>query len=249
MLFLETTVQAGRITFAHETRKAIGRTIDGYKLLSSTYVMGEFKQTFLHDAVFLHKLVSDSSSPQVALNRAERYQNRTKDRMLRIFVQITEGHLADKRYVLSVLERYIEWQFIDRFMKDLHSIVNQTGCERAGVQPVKAGGVYDFPIKCQKASPPNCQIQEFLATHKKKLKLVIDGVSLLDEESQEKLESLRAILAGGLPFGNTCKDIADLIIALEVPEGAALATTNTRHFAPLAQILGGPELLDPVPRY
>lgn len=251
-MFLDTTVQADRVTAALPTRGAIAKALENCRLLTSTYVMGEFKQTFLHDAVLFHKLLTDSRTTAEALNRLERYKERPAKRMVRVFARIMEEGpedkpSMDKPSMLSRLVRMVEWQLVDNFLFNIDRVLDGTGCARARVQPVRCNGTYNFPVRCRKADPPRCGVADYIAAHKRQLLAVAEHLVTDDADLQRLLRSVGSVLEGGSPRGNTCKSISDLLIALEVPKDAVLATTNTRHFAPLAQVLGGPHLTNPVP--
>ena len=248
LIFLETTVQADRTTSSHPKRQAIAAALNNKSLVSSTYVLGEYKATFLRDTVTFHKLLVDSESVSVALNRFERYGERQSKRLLRIFALIYEDGVSSKEDMLTALEILIEWQLARRFMHGLDQpLLNESGCQRAAAQPVRSGEIYEFPLSCTQSPPPSCDVESLVGRRTQELAGVAAGIPEQDSDLRKVGVSLGDVLEGKRkPHGNVCRNLSDLLIALEAPPDAIIATTNIRHFEPLCRLLGRPDPWNPL---
>lgn len=243
-LFLETTAQVARTLGSYRERDKHFSVCGGCKLLSSAYVLGELKKTFLHDAVMFHTILTDAESTSEALHRAQRYRGRRTNRMYTLFARLAEDNNMEREAVLEKLERLIDWQLEARFRYGLTDVLDETHCIRAAWTPAKDDGVYDLQMSCTKDALPDCGIVAFWDEHRGRLELIRAVLQARDrdvEDSDERdrvIEESSSVLNGGRPQGNTCAALADAIIAIECPEDAQLQTTNAKHFGALCEALG-----------
>ena len=241
-LFLETTVQAARTLGSRREREAYRRAHSGCVLLSSTYVLGEFKKTFLRDAVRFHLLLLDSETPAEALQRlTRRFRHRTHPRCVQLFAVLVEDGEIDRDVLLSKLESLVEWQLEGRFLERLsRDLYDDTGCMRARAQATRRESGYELrEVRCSKDDPPGCRIGEFWSRHGESLAKVHGHMrSQTDPESQRVAQACSDVQSGVDPHGTHCVALADTVISLECPVEMVLQTTNRTHFEPLCAILG-----------
>ena len=241
-LFLETTAQVARTLGSYREREKHLSVCGGCKLLSSTYVLGEFKKTFLHDAVIFHTILIDSESTSEALGRAQRYPGRKTNRMYTLFARLAEDNNMEREAVLAKLEMLIEWQLENRFRHGLTDVLDKTHCTRAAWTTAKTDGVYGLQMSCAKAAPPECGIVAFWDEHREYLERIVAVLQDYDVEDADErdkgVEECIGVLSGGQPEGRTCEALADAIMAIECPEDAQLQTTNAKHFGVLCEAMG-----------
>ena len=241
-LFLETTAQVARTLGSYREREKHFSVCGECKLLSSTYVLGEFKKTFLHDAVIFHTILTDSESTSEALDRAQRYPGRKTNRMYTLFARLAEDNNMEREMLLEKLETLIEWQLENRFRYGLTDVLDKTHCTRAAWTTAKTDGVYGLQMSCTKAAPPECGIVTFWDEHRECLERIVAVLEEYDvEDSDERdrvVKECTGVLSGGQPQGRTCEALADAIMAIECPEDAQLQTTNAKHFGVLCEALG-----------
>jgi len=156
------------------------------------------------------------------------------------------------RELVRKLEEFIDWQLHEQFFEgidlSLSSLTNATECSIAHQLPTKiivAGkSEYVYKYTCRREEA-RCRLPQFLQKHSEKL-LAIEqmlkskGVNAELQKSLSALERIRKHPQGfsTAKGSKNCWRLGDIIIALEVPEGYTLLTTNARHFVPLCEALG-----------
>jgi len=243
LLFLETTIQGERVVGPDFRKEKISINIEGKTLISSVCVLGEFKQTFVHDAILFHKILVDSSNTSEALKRLPSFSARMHKRAVDIFASITEDGNTDKTDVLDTLERWILWELVHRFHYGLVAVVNYTNCRKARATVVKHGEKYEIDgLSCSKQNPPDCAILDFLKGHRAEFQQILDAIDKLPIKDKDQVSMVNAgqkVLEGqDTPFGLNCKALMDIVIALEAPKECAIYTTNKKHFEPVCKALG-----------
>lgn len=244
-MFLETTIQADRVLGSEKRQKIVLANLDGKALVSSTTVLGEFIDTFVHDAVLFYNLVVDSPSIPVALKRLTSYRDRLTKRCITIFASIVEEWGYVKEEVLDRLELWIDWGLTYRFRQGLILLVEGTDCAKTRASPTKENNRYIIPIPglaCTQESPPKCSVEAFIAAYKGDLIDIIGKLCDLEQkdDSQKKMIAVGSRVANGQekPIGRACQCLKDIIIALEAPGGSAIYTTNIKHFEPICAAIG-----------
>lgn len=242
LIFLETTIQADRVVGTVDRKQTVANNLSGRTLISSTCVLGEFIDTFVHDAVIFRKLVADSPSTNDALKRLQVYRERTTKRAISIFASITDSGSMDKLDVLDVLDRWIDWELIDRFHQGLAAVVEGAGCAKAWASAVEDDGGYRIEgLSYTKAAPPDCRIEAFLNEHRDELQKIVAALERLssrDVEQDRMLQTSQIVLDGlDTPFGRNCQSIKDIVIGLEAPQQSEIYTRNRIHFEPICAAL------------
>ncbi|WP_291635956.1 hypothetical protein [Clostridium sp.] len=238
-IFMETTVQADKFLGKRSRKHQIKTTCKNNKLISSTYVLGEFKSNFLKDATALYNLVADSDDVRDAMIRFEEtFSKRISNRMNKLFANIiTTCGIDDKEEILENIEMFIEDILLKRFKEGVDKIlIDNTKCERSLAMPQKIDGVWTIDVKCSKRANPKCSIKEFLLDHN------LDNIKKLTAMPKE-LKSVETIVdkiisKSDVPYGNNCRTLGDTIIILEAPDDSKIFTTNIKDFKPICEKIG-----------
>ena len=239
IVFMDTTAQADKFLAKEQKKNKISQICAGKKVLSSTYVLGEFKANFLKDATTLYNLVYDSKNLGEALKRLEEtYSNRITKRMCKLFGNIIKDvdDANDKEGVLDRLEIYIDDILVKRFKKGLDRIlIDKTECLRSLAIPRKENNLWILSVGCTQKPKPQCRIEPFL------LKEKIDELQKIEDLPQEmsKVENIVQLICKEekKPFGNNCRTLGDVIIILESPVNSNILTSNIKDFKPICQCL------------
>lgn len=233
-LFLDTTIQADKCLSHKKKRETIVNSICNKTLMSSTWVLGEFKSTFLDDAVTLHNLLFTSPTISEALLRSEKYRDRIHKRMIKLFGNLCKDDEFGKNGILDRLDILIEYMLEVMFFEGISQpLVNKTNCYKANAKATRVGDTWSFAIRCRKRDKKQCRIDEFMEYNKENLKLFVESTDILeskDIEIKKYKTTITKILSGDSPKGNNCKSLGDVIIALECPKRCSIFTTNIKHF-------------------
>ena len=232
LIFLETTVQIGRVIGGQQERETIRRNIDGQRLCTSGHVLAEFNRTLIKDAVTFRNLLLTSPDVGEAVKRFGRYPKNRKFPRL-VFLLATIGFDNDKQITLDRLETYIEWKLHDLFWESIDQECYADGVRCAHRQwqaEQEETGAYDIDsLRCLKASPPACGVADFIQTNRSALQQFVSaGRVCLRTNVSEAAELLDAILNGTeSPFGiQNCYTISDALIVLEAPSEAEIYSTD-----------------------
>jgi len=230
---------------SEKRQKIVLANLDGKALVSSKTVLGEFIDTFVHDAVLFYNLVVDSPSIPEALKRLPNYRDRLTKRCIMIFANVAEEWGYVKEDFLDRLEVWIDWMLTYRFSQGLILLVEGTNCAKARANPMKENDRYVTPIPsltCSQESPPECSVEAFIAAHKGDLINIIEKLRDLEQkdDNQKQMIAIGSRVANGekKPIGRACQCLKDIIIALEAPGEGAIYTTNIKHFKPICAAIG-----------
>jgi hypothetical protein len=233
---MDTTVQADKYLGSKDKRQYIISICKKNKLISSTYVLGEFKSSFLRDATALYTLVLDSYDiPEVLIRLEETFSKRIDDRMSKLLGNLIRELGLNKDELLDRLEYYIEDLLIKRFKQDLDSILlDDTKCLRSNAKPYKENSTWKIDTHCRQSQHPKCCIISFFEKNRE------DAVKIIDlPVHMEKIQKLlvKVLSKQVKPYGNNCRTLGDTIICLEAPKGSCIFSTNKKDFIPLCEKL------------
>ncbi|MGB2798915.1 MAG: hypothetical protein WBC82_03620 [Dehalococcoidia bacterium] len=231
-IFLETTVQIGRIIGNHEERSRINRNIYGQRLCTSGHVLAEFNHTLIKDATTFRNLLLTSPDVGEAVKRFGKYsQNRKFPRL--VFLLATLGFDNDKQNILDRLQIYIEWKLHDLFWEsvDQKCYVDGVKCtHRQWQAEQKETGDYDIDgLRCLKSSPPTCDIVRFIEMNRSALEKFVDDARSCPRNNVCEAAGLFETILNGTesPFGiRNCYTISDTLIVLEAPSEAEVYSTD-----------------------
>jgi|SRR5690554_942915 len=237
IIFLDTTIQADKFLSDKEKKENIRRILNGKRAISSTYILGEFKSTFLKDATALYNLINDCEEVGDAVIRFERYyKSRIVSRMAKLFGNLLKECANDKQEILDRLEIYIEDMLVKRFFHSIDKVlIDNTKCIRSYAKPMKKDNVWTIDVSCRQNPQPKCNICSFLLKDKK---VDLKKLTNLSDEQVKVRSVIKEIIKGdSLPYGNNCRTLGDTIIVLEAPDDSLIFTTNKKDFTPLCKIL------------
>lgn len=268
-LYIETTAAAGRIFGLQQTQAALQKIFGSAQLISSGFVWGEFRRTFVKDAivchnVFLNAMVRKQSFGE-ALKRLRdydkiRFRPRALDRVWDIIGTISDPPLKSVDDAVDRLEKYIRYDLKVLFFHRLEPLlVDLSDCKMTAVDALKTElpghtgyYIFDLPSSCSMAKPPACQIVAFWQHHRAELekialmhipaagdKQLIQELTYFKTNAAELLQTLDE--KPSTAFGRRCHSfLADVVIVLEAPESAQIVTSNEAHYAPICAALGRP---------
>lgn len=255
-LFLDTTIQIERVVGSRTRQAALHSELADYRLITSTYVLGEYLRTIVKDAVQLHRLIAQNIYLDDAMTQIAQHLNkREASRMLLILgalLRICGQHdekldPAARNDLLDRLSRYIEISLPNRFMLGIAELLDDTHCGLAGERPVAcqilSAPDSSYRLRCQCVRHVReCNLAELLRDRwSAEIKMLAQGLAGKADPALARMGRLAGeILADPtLARGRNCtRYLGDMIIALELPQDVALYTTNRRHFALLLAILG-----------
>ena len=243
LIFLETTVQIGRVIGDQQEREKIRHNIDGQRLGTSGHVLAEFNRTLLKDAVTFRNLLLTSPDVGEAVKRFGKYPKNRKFPRL-IFLLATIGFDNDRQNTLDRLEVYIEWKLHDLFWEsiDQSCYADGVGCAHRQWQAEQdETGAYDIDgLRCLKTGPHACGVAGFVQVNRSALEQFVSAGRVCPRTNvREAAELIDAILNGTeSPFGmRNCYTISDTLIVLEAPPEAEVYSTDGDIHA-ICKILG-----------
>jgi hypothetical protein len=254
-LFLETTIQIERIVGDFTRQRALRAELANYRLVTSTYVLGEYLRTLVKDAVQLHRLVAQQPYLDEVITYLGQHINKREasrmmlmlGSMLRIGRTIELKHDTQARLdLLDRLARYIELSLLSHFMVGIDEVLDSTQCglarERPQVYPIFSGNTPSYRLRAQCVRQVReCDLAERMEQWQPELKAVAAGLAFETDPILVRMGQLAQQIVDKpvLARGRNCTwHLGDLVIALELPAALPLYTTNRRHFAPLLAILG-----------
>jgi hypothetical protein len=124
-IFLDTTIQIDRIGSSAKRQVQLEKELANYRLITSTYVLGEYLRTIVKDAIYLYGLVTEYAYlDEVIIYLGCHPNKRESSRML----MILGGLLRSSRIITTTfqlqtsidlqerLSRYIESGLLKHFM-------------------------------------------------------------------------------------------------------------------------------------
>lgn len=243
VLFLETTIQVDRVIGTLERRQTIRRNTDGRHLCTSGYVLAEYNRTLIRDAITFRDILRTSPSVDDAILRSRKYSRSRKFlRMISILAHL--GIDKDKQTTLERLEDFIEWKALDHFWEsiDKSCCVDEVKCAlRLWEALLGETGEYEITgLKCQRAMPVRCNVQDFIEKNRDILKGFVSTASGHSNSGiAEAAEAFQAILEGrDVPFGErSCYRLGDTLIVLEASSESDIYSSDG-DIRDICEILG-----------
>lgn len=253
-LFLDTTIQIDRVVSSTQRRIQLQETLANYRLITSTYVLGEFLRTLVKDAIQLHHRIEQYAHlDEVITNLGQHPNKREAGRMMLILGTLlrTERTTSTTTFAAQMrvqvqerLARYIKFALVDHFLFGIDELLDSTQCGLARERPIVASSsntlFFHLRSQCTRAAR-ECDLAERMQTWRPQLGVLADGLAQESDPALVRMGQLaRQIIADPVVArGRNCTwYLGDLVIALELPTDVPLYTTNRRHFAPLLALLG-----------
>lgn len=172
-LFLDTMVQIDRVIGPQVRRDTIRRETRDRRLSTSGHVLGEYKKTLVKDAAVFQDLIRSSESVSEALKRLPSYFPKGRKLGRTVSLLASLGLDGDKQNTLDRLQDFIEWRALDHSWESVDESysTDEVGCVLRSWEPQKnQSGTYEPDgLKCLKASPPPCAVQQFIDSYRSEL--------------------------------------------------------------------------------
>lgn len=255
-LFLDTTIQIERIVSPAQRRVQLQATLANHRLLTSTYVLGEFLRTLVKDAVQLHHRLEQATHFDEVITQLGQHPNkREAGRMMLILGTLLRAERASQSITFAPemrvqlqerLARYIKFALVDLFFLGIDEMLDSTQCglarERPTVTPAANGNGSFFHLRTQcTRHVRECDLAEQMTIWRPELAALADGLTRESDPVLVRMGQLAQQISEDpvIARGRNCTwYLGDLVIALELPADVPLYTTNVRHFAPILAILG-----------
>lgn len=236
--FIETTIHIDKIFEESKRRSEIWKNIRENRSITSTYVLMEFKRRVILSCILLYNICKEENGRAEAERRlSKEYSGRTVKMALKILARLDEGNVLNNEKVLLRLRRYIRWQLMDWFMRDMEVLLDETECELARESVKEMEGDFTANIRCNKKFC-QCNLPIFLSRHITEIKKINEML-----KTEKEFNSLCSCLEKTIKDLESskgermCWTLSDLIICLESPEDARIYTSNISHFEPLCRIV------------
>jgi len=250
VVFVETSIQVQRTLASRTQRVHLERTFTNSSILpvTSAYVWMEYQRAVIADYAHVYRMMGKHTDWgalfEHILDGERAFQPRSAVRCTKIIGQFYAKSKQNYEHARQYLGIQIAYDLRQKFWANVTQLADPIGCDL-----VKAGIVrqpdltYTVAASCRKEEAA-CHLPAFLAANQDRLRTVADYLATHPHTSkdQPRLERLlTAIVADPrAALGQTsCWPLGDLIIALQVPPGAALWTLDA-DFAPLATALAIP---------
>lgn len=249
-VFVETSVQIQRVLAPPGYREQIRQELASSTMVavSSHYVWMEYQRTIIADHAHVHDIMGNhtdwGSLFGHVLDGQRAFRPRSAVRCTQIISQAY--HASDQRYELGrqFLSIQVSHNLRQIFWTDVTAVHNTIVCDLVESGIVRSrDGTYAVAASCRKESAA-CRLPDFLTDQRTKLNAMADYLAVHPRslKNQVKVQQLLAAILQDPrnALGQTsCWPLGDIIIALQVPAGAALWTLDA-DFAPLAAALDIP---------
>jgi hypothetical protein len=257
-VFLDTTIQIGKIWGDDSLRKNIKQILDKFELrISSSYIKMEFKRGFLQYLVYMYNILVESKDFREIYVRMQKLSPQVTHRIGGVFCALSsffdikelkvpktyDGPMLDELYLLmeSFLRQRIETAMTS-FDDGLDSIMDQTRCFLATQGPIMKGEIFDNRNPICKKQDIKCSIVNFLTENREAFQLILQVLQdspTLDQELENMKKAIEKVLKYNDEIANrkNCWHCGDAIIAVECPGEAKLFTTNKKHFQPICSAI------------
>lgn len=252
IVFLDTSIQIQR-TLSDPARfnpieAAISKSIP--QAISSPYVWMEYQRTVVADFAYVHQLMLQYDDWgklfRHILDGNRSFRPRSAVRCTQIIGDLytSSGQSLETARRIIVDQIVYNYNLQKRFWRNVTSIPEAIVCDLVTKGVVRQQDQnYAVAASCRKEHAA-CHLPAFLTYHQPRLQTLLDYLiahphSVKEQPRLERL--LQAVIREPrLALGQaSCWPLGDVIIALQVPAGAALWTLD-KDFAPLAQALDIP---------
>jgi hypothetical protein len=247
-IFVETSIQVHRILAQRAVQEKLERQMASVasRLCSSQYVWMEFQRTVMADYAYVHELLRIHHGwwdvMAHLLDGQRGFRSRSAVRCTQILGHLYNDSQVDWRYARQLAEQALRRRLRLLFWTHVTPLPDPIICDLVVAGTVRQpAGSYTVATSCRKESAA-CHLPDFLAEHRTELRAIADYLvahphAIKDQRRVQHL--LSAVLEKPrAALGQTsCWPLGDVIIALQVPAGAALWTLDA-DFIPLATALG-----------
>lgn len=255
-VILDTSVLIG-LCFRHAGERAACNAVIPTEATRtcSRYALFELARGFLRNLIQLHndsfEFDSFSDLHQAAHSGAMRFKQYRMQTWLGAFddyfaeLDSADGSMAGNLKLEEFRAKLRGW--IRRGWQKLHkdfAIRNDAGCRVLSPPKVRNDKLIDHELPTDECGTPSaCGVQQFVTSRRAAFGAVKEALGELvdpDSETKKRIEALEHLLttSPGLTFkGRKCHECGDALVCLDAPNGAAVATKNKKHFAPIIAVL------------
>ncbi len=244
-IFLETTIQIDRNFSSRAIRTSVNEKLKDKKIISSTYVLGEIRFNLLKRAIDFYGLLKQSDDVMEALDRLNAFSTSQYAIELKVYISIAEDGQMETKELLRRLDILIEDLIDSRCKRGIKtSLLNETGCIRATVQPKYIDGLWKIEFGCNAKMKGKCNICSFVHEHAEEFDLIkklgTEKVKELKKTNIPKMANVLSLICdnGKTPQGENCWKIGDVIISNEAPNDSVIYTTNIKDYKPICEKIG-----------
>jgi hypothetical protein len=250
VVFVETSIQVQRTLASRTQRVHLERIFTNSSILpvTSAYVWMEYQRSVVADYAHVHRVMGKHTDWgalfEHILDGERAFQPRSAVRCTKIIGQVYIESKQNYELARHYLGVQIAYDLRQNFWANITQLADPIGCDlvKTGIvrQPDRT---FTVAASCRKEEAA-CHLPAFLAANQDRLRAVADYLATHPRviKDQPRLQRLvnainadpRAALGQA-----SCWPLGDLIIALQVPAGAALWTIDA-DFAPLATVLNIP---------
>ena len=247
IVFLDTSIQVDRILGKRERKVKIEQQLadDALQFVSSHYVFMEFQRSVIADHAHVHNNMLSHDDWQELVTElhagTRRYRPRALMRSMQIFTQMIVAGQMNRELALEFLKIQIEHGLSLHFWRNVTPVVDTVVCDLVQKGAQQIADEFQVADSCRKESAA-CSLPNFFDTHLAKIVAIRDHLAAHPETIKDQNRVAR-LLNGAIEDSNavlgqmSCWPLGDIIIALQVPIGGQLWTTD-RDFGPLADVLG-----------
>jgi len=234
-IFLETTIQIERIF--GKNREEIFKFLKDKELITSTYVLMEFKRTIIKDCIALYAYLKEEGSLKKTFDRLSRLRpNRSVQRILRILAILSEDCKLEYEKMIERLEDLIESELIEYFFYNISQIIDKTGCWLAKEDVKKIDSAYYLQSSCRR-DDVKCRIKEFVIENKEEFEKIYNELNKLNKFIEVSKVIKEVLDDPSKMCGINCnKKLGDCVISVESPRDAIIFTTD-HHYSYICNAL------------
>ncbi|MEM7533922.1 MAG: hypothetical protein AAF639_17195 [Chloroflexota bacterium] len=247
-VFLDTSIQIERFMGPNRKRAAIEEVLadSQTQFITSNYVFMEFQRSVLSNHVTVYNEIlahDDWEMVAYAIRSGQQgFRPRALGQCFQILTKALDICERDRQRSRAFLQFHITIDLPRRFWRNVMKLPDPVVCDlvQHGVRH-QTNGSYQIADTCRKATAA-CHLPDFMTQNRTKLQTISDYLSTHPNviKNQERVQQLirttittpRSVLGQSV-----CWPLGDIIIALHVPDGAALWTLDA-DYEPLADALG-----------
>lgn len=211
----------------------------------------ELKGNYIQCLVLLRRKISDSDSLERAYARIIASGGRRSQLMLAQLISWLGGvnfpinpWQEARNALLTHIDAQIEISW-EEFQNSVDFVADDFHCSRAAEAPEDDGEKWSATIPYCREGNTNCQIVSFMRRYKTELERLVSTLDKLDsviftaELHKINKTANQTIEKNNFPWqGNTCRQVADLLIGLQSKSGKELLSSNYKEHAQMHKPLG-----------
>jgi len=239
-VFMETTAAIHRHFGTLAQRELVVQAMSARRIITCAFVQFEYKRVVQRACVEFHRLLTRTGNIEEAFRAfGQSYSVSQLSIGYALFYRVLREANYNMDELLKRLEHLIESHLLYLFCLNVDEITDATRCALAYQQPVRRGNTYASGFLNVSRATFNCDLPNFIETNRDAFQAIHDT---LTEERSSRTRRLRQTLSRVLrnpaeSRGRNALILADLIIAVEMPDEALLLTTNRRDFEQICEIL------------